>query len=120
MTAPPAVTRRSQVRASDFERVRLCGEGGSGLVYLVKLKNTAMYFALKVRLKERPPLPSGLRRKAAVLVIATPYGMGCGGLPTWKRLVSFGSLAGDPDFSSGARDVPVPPCCMQHHRLGVL
>lgn len=26
----------------------MCGEGGSGLVYLVKLKNTSMYFALKV------------------------------------------------------------------------
>ena len=26
----------------------MCGEGGSGLVYLVRLKNTTMFFALKV------------------------------------------------------------------------
>lgn len=37
-----------QVKASDFERMRLCGEGGSGLVYLVRLKSTTLYFALKV------------------------------------------------------------------------
>ena len=37
----------AQVKAADFERIKLFGEGGSGLVYLVKLKNTSMYFALK-------------------------------------------------------------------------
>ncbi|CAN0200323.1 unnamed protein product, partial [Laminaria digitata] len=40
-----------KVKTADFERIRLCGEGGSGLVYLVKLNDTSMFFALKVQRK---------------------------------------------------------------------
>ncbi|CAM9809461.1 unnamed protein product [Scytosiphon promiscuus] len=45
-----AAFRSRRVKAADFERIRMCGEGGSGLVYLVRLKNTTMFFALKVRI----------------------------------------------------------------------
>ncbi|CAM9241760.1 unnamed protein product [Hapterophycus canaliculatus] len=46
-----AAFRSRRVKAADFERIRMCGEGGSGLVYLVRLKNTTMFFALKVQRK---------------------------------------------------------------------
>eukprot|EP00903_Cladosiphon_okamuranus_P006960 g6774.t1 len=46
-----AAFRSRRVKATDFERIRMCGEGGSGLVYLVRLKNTTMFFALKVQRK---------------------------------------------------------------------
>ncbi|CBN75159.1 protein kinase [Ectocarpus siliculosus] len=46
-----AAFRSRRVKAADFERIRMCGEGGSGLVYLVQLKNTTMFFALKVQRK---------------------------------------------------------------------
>ncbi|CAM9538087.1 unnamed protein product, partial [Discosporangium mesarthrocarpum] len=47
-----AAFRSKSVTVADFERIRLCGEGGSGLVYLVKLKNSTMFYALKVQRKK--------------------------------------------------------------------
>jgi protein-serine/threonine kinase len=42
----------SKKSASDFDKIKLLGKGGVGHVYLVRLKHTNEYYAMKVLTKD--------------------------------------------------------------------
>eukprot|EP00953_Heterococcus_sp_UTEX-ZZ885_P016855 9462-Heterococcus_DN1.PRE.2 len=62
----PLLSRQSSHSSLAYDRVKLLGVGGSGLVYLVERKTDGRQFALKVQRKDKLRVKQGRIRRALI------------------------------------------------------